>query len=329
MIATMTQHTTNTPGQNIRERSYAFRLSMHDLGATKKVNDAQRDEIARQFGAKKKAVSAQKRLIDADHPEVKAMRAAKAAVKKYFDSMTLPYPENGVRLYPVKGRTDELRSQEIDQFLRQMNRLIENLRAKTIALQDAWGSVIDGERTRLADLFDIKDYPDDVLERISCEIEPVNVELPDYYRRLSPGEYQRAVEALNAKFDEAARMQEQAVAQLLVDAVAQMQHSITRYGEGQQKVFHDSVVEKTFAAIAEFRDKTQIFGGGDAIADAVEQLKAVLRPGETSLGGAEEVARNLRLSSEARSRVTGSLEAIVETISTTMQVVPRRILQRD
>jgi hypothetical protein len=63
-------------------------------------------------------LSAGKKLIDTNHPAYKAVTAIRGKVQSYWKSLSLPYPEPGVRL---------IRQDKIDEFAAKMREFQEEL----------------------------------------------------------------------------------------------------------------------------------------------------------------------------------------------------------
>src|ERR1035438_2878938 len=100
-----------TPAQRLRLNSAAVRVSFTWLGVRKTLTPEQRSQAAESFGAEGDFLSARKKLLDTKHAAYKEVTAVRGLVGAYWKSLTLPYPEPGIRL---------IRQEQIDAFNNQM-----------------------------------------------------------------------------------------------------------------------------------------------------------------------------------------------------------------
>ena len=100
-----------SPAQRLRTTMAAVRLSLNWLGVRKTLTPEQRAQAADTFDAEGDFISAGKKLLDTRHPAFKAVTAVKTKAVSYWRSLTLPYPEPGIRL---------IRQDKIDPFDAQM-----------------------------------------------------------------------------------------------------------------------------------------------------------------------------------------------------------------
>jgi hypothetical protein len=87
-----------TPAQRLRTTMAAVWISMSWLGVRKSLTAEQRAEAAEPFGTDTRFLSVGKRLLDISHPACKAVTAVRNQVIANWKSMSLPYPEPGIRL---------------------------------------------------------------------------------------------------------------------------------------------------------------------------------------------------------------------------------------
>jgi hypothetical protein len=80
----------------------------------------QKQEAAEPFGTDARFLSAGKRLLDISHPAYKAVTAVRGKVQAFWKSLSLPYPEPGIRL---------IRQDKIDRFAAKMRKFQEELAA--------------------------------------------------------------------------------------------------------------------------------------------------------------------------------------------------------
>jgi hypothetical protein len=115
------------------------------FGTRKALTAGQRAEAAEAFGAEGKFLSAGKKLLDTRHPQFKVVTGIKGQATAYWRSISLPYPEPGLRLI----RRDQIaefigtmreRKRELDTAVRALDRELESLK---LAARDRLGRLLD------------------------------------------------------------------------------------------------------------------------------------------------------------------------------------------
>src|SRR4051812_43274489 len=96
--APRTSSNRETPAQSLREGMAAVRVSFTWLGTRKSLTAEQRAEAAQPFDAEGGYLSAGKKLLDTSHSAFKAVTAIRGKIAVTWKSMSLPFPEPGVRL---------------------------------------------------------------------------------------------------------------------------------------------------------------------------------------------------------------------------------------
>lgn len=322
---------TPTPGDRIRDVSHGFRLSFSGLSRTKTVKEDVQQEIADEYDADKDTLRTIKRLIPSSHPAVKAVEQAKRNVEAFYHSQTLPFPEKGVRLFCSREADEVARAEEVEKFLDRLQALIGDYYRAAAELNERWQSVLEVAKRDQGKLFDPADYPASVADRMQCKIYPFNVDIPEYYRRMSPRHFMEARQMLRARFEEAARMQEVVLAKAVSGAVDQLVASVTDYHGGKQKTFKNSVVENVLEAVKEFDAKARSYGiGGEKMAAAFDDLyKALTTDGSGRQMRPQDVAEELRRDKDLAEKMTQSLTQLGINLGEMADVVvPPRLLAR-
>lgn len=319
-----------TPGERIQDVSHGFRLSFAGLSRTKTVKEKVQQEIADEYDADADALRTIKKLIPASHASVKALQTAKGKVVAYFYSRTIPFPEKGVRLFCSRSADAKQRATEVDQFLNELQVLIGDYYRAAAELDENWQSVLSQAQREQGKLFDEADYPASVKDTLHCKLYPYNVDIPDYYRRLSTRHYQEARQMLQSRFEEAARMQETVVAKAMHEAVERLAASVTGFHDGTQKTFKNTVVENVFEAIKQFDETARAYGiGGEDLAKAFDDLETVLRTdGSGRTIRPQDVAEELRRDKDLAAKTTAAIMAMGQQIAELASVAPRRVLAR-
>ncbi len=103
-----TTQPTNTPttqlersaAQRLRTTMAAVKLSFTWLGVRKTLAPEQRTTAARVFHADRELLSASKLILDTKNPAYRAVAAVRSEASGYWRTVTLPFPEAGIRLLP-------------------------------------------------------------------------------------------------------------------------------------------------------------------------------------------------------------------------------------
>src|SRR4051794_18252172 len=157
MSAALLDETRNTtrshqsPAQNLRASMAAVRVSFTWLGTRKTLTPEQRAEAAQPFDAQGQFLSAGKKLLDTSHPAFKVVTAIKTKIASVWKSMSLPFPEPGVRL---------IRRDQVDVFVGLMEDYKRELADAVANLDRHYGELQDAAADRLGRLFNPGDYPD-------------------------------------------------------------------------------------------------------------------------------------------------------------------------
>ena len=236
--------TANTPAGRLRTTMAAVRVSMQWLGVRKTLTQEQKNQAADTFGAEGNFLSAGKKLLDTSHPAFKAVTAARNRIISLWRAMSLPYPENGVRL---------IRQDKIDEFNTKMQELREELDEVVSRLDEHYSELKSAARQRLGRLFNPADYPDSLRGLFAVEWDFPSVEPPPYLQQLNPQLYEQECQRVQARFDEAVRLAEEAFVAELAKLVSHLTERLSGQEDGRPKVFRDSTVENLTGFFERFR----------------------------------------------------------------------------
>ncbi len=78
----------------------AVKLAFTWLGVRKTLAPEQRTTAARAFHADRDLLSASKLILDTRNPAYRAVAAVRSEASTYWRTVTLPFPEAGIRLLP-------------------------------------------------------------------------------------------------------------------------------------------------------------------------------------------------------------------------------------
>jgi hypothetical protein len=92
--------TSPNAAQRLRTTMAAVKLSFTWLGVRKTLAPEQRTTAARAFHADRELLSASKLILDTKNPAYRAVAAVRSEASGYWRTVTLPFPEAGIRLLP-------------------------------------------------------------------------------------------------------------------------------------------------------------------------------------------------------------------------------------
>jgi hypothetical protein len=268
----------------------------------------QKAQAADTFGAEGDFLSAGKKLLDTKHPAFKAVTAVKGRIVSYWKSLSLPYPEPGIRL---------IRQDRIDTFDVQMGEFRTELDEAVSRLDEHYAELKSVARDRLGSLYNPADYPESLRGLFQVSWDFPSVEPPDYLQQLHPDLYQQECERVAARFDEAVRLAEQAFMEELQQLVAHLAGRLTGQTDGKPKTFRDSAVSN----LTEFFERfLQLNVRSNQDLDTlVEQCQGIVR-------GVEP--QSLRDNQGVRQHVATELSAVQSVLDGLLVDRPRRNILR-
>jgi len=223
-------------------------------------------QAADTFGAEQQYLSAAKKLIDTRHPAFKNVTAVRGRSVQYWRSMSLPFPEPGLRL---------IRQDQVASFGDQMNRFQQELVDAVDALDDRYRELQQAARQRLGSLYNPADYPESLRGLFSMDWEFPSVEPPDYLMHLNPQVYQQECDRVATRFDEAVRLAEDAFISELAKLVEHLTERLSGQHDGKAKVFRDSAVENLTGFFERFRQLN--VRSNDELDGLVEQAQQIVQ----------------------------------------------------
>jgi hypothetical protein len=241
-MPTETDNTTETANAGVTETANelrqtmgAVKLSFSWLGTQRKLSDVQTKQAADTFHAATDLVTASKRVIDTKNSTYRTLTAIKSQASSYWRSMTLPYPQDGVRL---------MRQADIPAFEEKMREFKEQLAAAAANLQLEYEAIKAAAEEKLGDLFNPADYPPTLEGVFGIRWEYPPVEPPNYLMTFNPELYAQEQNRIQQRFETAVIMAEDAFAEQLNDMLAHLIDRLTDKPNGERKVFHSAAVEK-------------------------------------------------------------------------------------
>ncbi|MCY2990796.1 MAG: hypothetical protein NTY19_23395 [Planctomycetota bacterium] len=297
-----------SPSQRLRTTMAAVRVSLSWLGVRKTLTSEQKSQAADTFGAEGAFLSAGKKLLDTTHPAYKAVTAIKGRIIALWKSMSLPYPEPGIRL---------IRQDQIETFNAQIESLRDELTEAVRQLDQHFAALKSAARDRLGSLYNPADYPTSLLGLFQVAWDYPALEPPEYLQQLSPDLYRQECERVAARFDEAVELAEQAFIEELQDLVSHLTERLTGQVDSKPKVFRDSAIGNLTEFFQRFRQLN--VRSNDQLDNLVAQCQQVIR-------GVEP--RTLRDSQGVRQRVATQLTQVENVLDTLLVDRPRRNILR-
>jgi hypothetical protein len=298
----------STAATRLRTTMAAARLSFTWLGVRKTLTSEQKNQAADSFGAEGKFLSAGKKLLDTSHPAFKAVTAIKGRCQSYWKAVALPYPEPGIRL---------IRQQSLNEFDNQIVRFKEELADAVEHLDRHYGELRSAARRRLGNLFDPSDYPVSLIGLFGIEHDYPSVEPPNYLQQLNPDLYEQECQRVQARFDEAVQLAEQAFLDELSKLVDHLNERLSGTVDGKPKIFRDTALTN----LTEFFERFQTLNihSNEQLDELVERARRVTR-------GIEP--QQLRENGSLRQKLGKQLSSVQSSLDGLLVDRPRRNILR-
>ena len=297
-----------SPSQRLRTTMAAVRVSLSWFGTRKTLTSEQKAQAADTFGAEGNFLSAGKKLLDTTHPAFKAVTAVKGRIVSLWKSMSLPYPEPGIRL---------IRQDQIETFNAQMESLKGELDQAVRQLDEHYAELKSAARGRLGSLYNTGDYPTSLHGLFQVAWDYPSVDAPDYLAQLNPEIYRQECERVAARFDEAVRLAEQAFMEELQQLVTHLTERLTGQTDGKPKTFRDTAVGNLTEFFQRFRELN--VHSNDQLDELVGQCQQIVRGVEPQL---------LRDNQGLRQHVAQQLSQVENVLDSLLVDRPRRSILR-
>jgi hypothetical protein len=170
--------------------------------------------------------------------------AVRSEASSYWRTVTLPFPEAGIRLLPQNS---------LGLFATTMQTYRERLQDAARELSSQYDTMKSEAERRLGTLFNASDYPKTLDGLFDLEWSVVPLEPPQYLVALNPEVFQQEQARVRERFENAVELAEQAFATELQRLTAHLAERLTGLQDGQPKVFRDSAVENLRQFFERFR----------------------------------------------------------------------------
>lgn len=296
-----------SPAQWLRDTTAAVRVSFTWMGVRKTLTPEQKNQAAESFGAEGEFLSARKKLLDTRHTAYKEVTGVRGKVIAYWKSLTLPFPEAGIRL---------IRQHQIETFNQQMVDYRTELADSVARLDEHYAELKAAARRRLGELFDPNDYPVSLRGLFNVEWDFPNVEPPDYLLQLNPAIYEQEKSRVASRFEEAVQLAEQAFISEFARLIEHLTERLSDNGS-ERKVFRDSAINNLVEFFQRFRElNVRSSADLDALVDRAQRVVQGIEP------------QSLRNSGSLRQHVATQLSQVQATIDGMLVNQPRRRIIR-
>jgi hypothetical protein len=298
----------STAADRLRRSMAAVRVSLSWFGTRKTLTAEQKQEAAEPFGTDARFLSAGKRLLDISHPAYEAVTAVRGKVQSYWKSMSMSYPEPGIRL---------IRQDKIDEFAAQMREFREQLAEAVENLDRHYSELKATARQRLGSLFDPTDYPDSLEGLFEVSFDFPSIDPPPYLQQLNPRLFEEECRRVQSRFDEAVRLAEQAFTGELAKLVSHLTERLSGTEDGRPKIFRDTAVENLNEFFQRFRELN---------VRSNEQLDELVARAQRIVRGIEP--QDLRDNQLLRQHVATEMAAVQSVLDGLLVDRPRRNILR-
>jgi hypothetical protein len=286
----------------------AVKLAFTWLGVRKTLAPEQRTTAARAFHADRELLSASKLILDTKNPAYRAVAAVRSEASCYWRTVTLPYPESGIRLLPQNS---------LGLFANTMAGYGEKLQEAVRELAAQYDAMKSQAQQRLGTLFSASDYPTTLDGLFDLEVSYPTIDPPAYLMALNPEVYQQEQARVRERFESAVELAEQAFAAELQRLVSHLAERLTGLHDGQPKVFRDSAVENLREFFERFRQLN---------IRSNPELDALVEQAQQTIMGIEP--QQLRDSVRLRQMVANDFEVIQAAVGEMLVDRPRRNILR-
>jgi hypothetical protein len=303
-----TLQTERNAANRLRTTMAAVKLAFTWLGVRKTLAPEQRTTAARAFHADRELLSASKLILDTRNPAYRAVAAVRSEASGYWRTVTLPFPESGIRLLPQNS---------LDLFSNTMAGYREKLQEAVRELAAQYDAMKSEAERRLGSLFNPSDYPTTLDGMFDLEVSYPTIDPPAYLMALNPEVYQQEQARVRERFESAVELAEQAFATELQRLVSHLAERLTGLHDGQPKVFRDSAVENLREFFERFRQLN---------IRSNPELDTLVEQAQQTITGIEP--QQLRDSVRLRQMVANDFEQIQASVGEMLVDRPRRNILR-
>lgn len=280
--------------QKVHETTGAIRLRIRKFGVTRACDKDQVKKAAVSFDAAPELLSLRKKLLDTKGKPYRRVQAALYAAKSVWRKMTIPYPENGIRL---------ARKVTIPKIIAELVKIKQELADAKNELSGWFEAEKAKAKERLGDLFNEADYPISIREEFAIDWDLPPIDPPAYLKQMNPDLYAAERKKINQKFEQAASMAEEAYAEVMHKMVQHLSDLLTPSEDGKKKVMQKTSVTHLQEFVENF--KTVGLCNNEQLNELVDQM-------EKLLGGVD--VKDLRKDDGLRANIKNGVDAVLKNL---------------
>jgi hypothetical protein len=296
------------PARQLRETTAAVRVQFSTYGTKKSLTVEQKQRVAEGFDAQERSITAGKKLLNTAHPAYRAVTAVKTQIGADWKSISLPFPEPGIRL---------IRRADVDSFNARMEAHREAMATAVIELDAHFNELKQESMVRLGSLFNPDDYPSSLVDTFAVNWDFPNVEPPSYLMQLRPDLYESERARVAAQFTAAVEQAEEEFREEFQSAITHLISRLGRGDDGNALVFRDSAVNN----LTDFFERFRTLG-----LRSDPQLDALVAQAQETVRGV--TPGRLRTNTHFRETIAANLANVAETLAATAAPRPRRNIVR-
>jgi hypothetical protein len=293
-----------TIAKKLRKDMAACRIQRGKCGVRKKLDRQQVRQAAATFNADERQMSASKLLIDGKAEAYRRCNSLIAEAIAYWHSITIPFPERGIRL---------IRRDRVEEIVAEIAKYRQALEVAAAELDAVYATLVESAREKLGTLFNEDDYPAAVGHLFRLELDFPSVEPPNYLLQLSPKLYEAEAARIQARFEEAVRLTEQAFVEKFGELVSHLADRLQFGEDGKPKTFQASTVDNLLEFFQQFGQLN--IGSNSELEKLISDAKAVI---------GEHDADSLRKNAVERQTVQASMAELATKIDALMIDRPTR-----
>lgn len=204
--------------QDLQERFTAISVSFSWLGIQKSVSESQKDEMAQVFGASGDNLNVAKRLFNTKNPAYRDVSTLRSQVNAYWKSLSLPYPQPGIRLIANK---------DVESFDAKMKEFNISLKEAVSKLDAVYEDIKSEAKSNLKHLYDDADYPETLKGMFNFEWTFSSIIPPAHLLQLNPDLYKQEEDKIKDKFQSALLLAEQGFASEMEKLISNLNEKLT------------------------------------------------------------------------------------------------------
>lgn len=260
-------------GSKLAAETIGCRLEQSKFGATKAMSRDQTRQTAEVFDAVPTEVTGRKRLIARREKAWQKVTAILTTAKNYWKAMTVPYPDDGVRL---------IRRDTVEEFNAEMTKLNSKLGQAVSELDEAIGAIKSERQVALGELYNDADYPTSFDGAFAIAWSFPSLEPSEHLKKLSPAIYQAECERVAAQFSQAVSLAESAFA----DELKKLLESVANKIDTKSDTKKPKLDDKVFVKLVEFVNRFRMLsvGSNESLESLVQQAEQLVKGSVGSSG---------------------------------------------